>query len=212
MKNKIICLLSDGLDSPVAATLMIKKGFHPIFVSFLTSITELNQMQEKLINIGKKISSYTPDLLNLYLIPHNDNLNLIKKTCQRKLTCILCKRFMFRVAKKIAKIEKTNYILTGDILGEQASQTLDNLYSYNDLFRDYVKISPLIGFNKLDIINLNKTFSFYSISSQKINSCQHYPQYPETRAKISEVKNAENLLDYETLILKTIQNAQILKI
>ncbi|MFO7796865.1 MAG: hypothetical protein ACQERB_09665 [Promethearchaeati archaeon] len=211
MNKRIISLLSDGFDSPVASYLMIKMGFTPIFVSFITTSKLDMEMMRKIKKIVKKLSDYTNDQLKLFIIPHTSNLEIFKTKCPRKLTCILCKRLMFRIAFKVAKMEGTNLILTGDILGEQASQTLSNLYSYNEIFTNFIKLSPLIGLNKQQIINLNKKIGLYDISSYKIQSCQYFPQYPETNAKEKEIENTEKLLNLSQLISNSLENVKILK-
>jgi len=210
MKKKAIILLSDGLDSPVAAYLMMKKGFLPVFITFLTSQVDRKQMKEKVINIVKKLSKFSDNAIKLFFIPHTDNLKQIIKNCPRKLTCILCKRLMYRIAKEIGENEEINQIVTGDILGEQASQTLANLYSYNDIFKGFIKLCPLIGLNKLNIININKKIGVYEISSKKIQSCQSFPQYPETNAKLSEIEKAEKNLNLNKLILVSLENKKSL--
>ncbi len=212
MTDKIVTLLSDGFDSPIAAYLMIKRDFKPIFLSFITTEPYKNQMREKIILIIKKLSKYSKEEFKIYFIQHYSNLEIIKRNCMRKLTCILCKRLMMRIAMKIGEIEGTNIILTGDILGEQASQTLDNLYSYNDLFINYIKLTPLIGFNKLDIIKTSKKIGLYEVCSQKFESCQYFPQYPETRAKVNEIRIAEENLDFDYLISNMLENMETLKI
>jgi thiamine biosynthesis protein ThiI len=118
---------------------------------------------------------------------------------------------MLRIACYLADKEQTKLILTGDILGEQASQTLSNLYSYNEILKNYIKLMPLIGLNKLDVININKNIGLYRISSNKINSCQYYPQYPETNVKKKEIKRAENKLNLSQILENSLKNAQILK-
>jgi thiamine biosynthesis protein ThiI len=210
MKKKAIILLSDGLDSPVAAYLMMKKGFLPVFITFLTTQVYSKQMKEKVVNIVKKLSRFSDNETKLVFIPHTYNLKQIIKNCPRKLTCILCKRLMYRIAEEIGKKESTNLIVTGDILGEQASQTLANLYSYNDLFNGFIKLSPLIGLNKLNIVNLNKQIGVYEVSSEKIQSCQNFPQYPETNAKLSEIKKAEKNLDLNKLVSVSLKNIESL--
>lgn len=209
--KKFISLLSGGLDSPIAAYLMIKKGFKPIFLSFLTSDDTGHSMRNKIVAIINKLSAYTDFKVKLYLINHDPNLELFKNNCQRKLTCILCKRLMIQIAIHIGKIENAPFIVTGDILGEQASQTLSNLYVYNDLIKDITIIRPLIGWNKLDVIRLNKNIGIYEICSHKSASCQYNPQYPETNAKAFEVHKEESLYDTDNLITKSLQNAEILE-
>ena len=209
--KKFISLLSGGLDSPIAAYLMIKKGFKPVFLSFLTSDDIDHSMRNKILSIIFKLSTYTDFKLKLYLINHDPNLELFKQNCERKLTCILCKRLMIRTAIHIGKIENTTFIVTGDILGEQASQTLSNLHVYNDLAKDITILRPLISFNKLDVIQLNRNIGLYEICSQKSASCQYNPQYPETNAKAFEVHKAESLYDTDNLITKALLNAEILE-
>ncbi len=208
--TNFISLLSGGLDSPVAAYLMIKKGFQPIFLSFLTSDDNFHSMRNKIIKIIEKLSMYTHSKVKLYLIDHDSNLELFKNDCERKLTCILCKRLMIRIAIHIAKNENTALIVTGDILGEQASQTLSNLYAYNDLAKEITILRPLIGFNKNDVIQLNRDIGLYEICSKKSASCQFNPQYPETNAKLKEINAEETKMDINNLIISSIKRSEIL--
>jgi thiamine biosynthesis protein ThiI len=207
-----ISLLSGGLDSPIAAYLMIKKGFKPVFLSFLTSDDIHHSMRNKIIAIIHKLSTYTDFKTKLYFINHDPNLELFKKRCERKLTCILCKRLMIRIAIHIGKTENATFIVTGDILGEQASQTLSNLYAYNDLVKDLAILRPLISFNKLDVIKINRDIGLYEICSQKSASCLYNPQYPETNAKPREVIGEESKMDINNLIISSIKKSEILYI
>ncbi|MFX1498720.1 MAG: hypothetical protein ACFFBH_14445, partial [Promethearchaeota archaeon] len=106
--TKFISLLSTGLDSPVAAYLILKKKFTPIFLSFLTSSDQTQAMKQGIIQIVEILSKFTEGKLKVYFILHYLNLNIIKQVCERKLTCILCKRLMIRIAMRIANLEKTN--------------------------------------------------------------------------------------------------------
>jgi thiamine biosynthesis protein ThiI len=206
--KKFISLLSGGLDSPVAAFLMIKKGFHPIFLSFLTSDDENLSLKVKIIQVVEFLKKFMNYKIKLYLIEHDQNLDYIKNNCERKLTCILCKRLMIRIAIKIAEFEKTSLIVTGDILGEQASQTLDNLYVYNDLLQHHILIRPLISWEKLDVINLSKKIGLYEISSKKSATCQYNPQYPETHAKFNEIYMIERSKNFDLLIEKSLKKME----
>ncbi len=210
--KKFVSLLSGGLDSPIAAYLMIKKNFEPIFLTFLTSDDHQRSMRKKIIELVKLLTTFTNNESKLYLINHDPNLETFKKKSDRKLTCVLCKRLMIRFAKIIGQSEKTNFIVTGDILGEQASQTLDNLFAYNNLIKECVILRPLIGFNKLEVIKLNESIGFYEITSKSSAGCQYNPQYPETHAKPLEIKIAESNVDINKLISDSIKKAEILEI
>lgn len=207
--TKFVSLLSTGLDSPVAAYLMLKKKFSPIFLSFLTSNDQNLAMKQGIIQIVKVLSKFTTAKSKVYFISHYSNLNLIKQVCERKLTCILCKRLMIRIAMRIANLEKTNIIVTGDILGEQASQTLDNIYLYNDLIYNYIIIRPLIGWNKLEVIELNKRLGLYDIISNLKISCQYNPQYPETHGKLKEVHFNELKIKFSDILKESTKSAEL---
>jgi len=209
--RKIVSLLSSGLDSPVAAYLMIKKTFHPVFLTFLTFNNQNLIIKEKVIEIVKILAKYAKTKLKIYFIQQDLNLNLLKQLCERKLTCILCKRLMIRIAIQIAGIENTNIIVTGDILGEQASQTLDNIYAYNNLIEDYVIMRPLIGWDKLEVINLNKKLGLYEITSKLSISCLYNPQFPETHAKLHEIQNNESKIKIHDIVKKAINSAELLE-
>ena len=211
MVRKFISLLSGGLDSPVAAYIMIKRGFTPIFLSFLTSDDEEESMKKKVIQMVKILSTFTVDELKIYFINHDSNLEVFKQVCDRKLTCILCKRLMLRIAQHLGALEKTNIIVTGDILGEQASQTLDNLYSYNNIIQDFILLRPLIGCDKQEVIDINKKIGLYEISSEVSAGCKFNPQYPETHAKLTEVEFSELKVNIPDLVEKSINNAELLK-
>jgi thiamine biosynthesis protein ThiI len=191
---------------------MIKRGFEPIFLSFLTSDDNQESMKKKVFIIIKVLSKFVKNPVKGYIITHDANLEIFQQKCERKLTCILCKRLMFRIAIEIGKKEKTNLIVSGDILGEQASQTLDNLISYNDLLNDFILIRPLIGWDKIEVINLNKQIKLYDITSQKSASCDYNPKYPETHAKLTEVFESERKININKIIIESINKAEILEL
>ena len=190
---------------------MIKKGYFPIFLTFLTSDDKEQTLKKKVMKIVQTLSSFTSTSLKVYFINHDPNLERLSKKCDRKLTCILCKRLMIRIAKEIGNFEKTNIIVTGDILGEQASQTLDNLFAYNDLLKGFIILRPLIGRDKLEIIKLNEKTGLYKITSQSSAGCKFNPQYPETHAKIKEIDEEESKLEMNSFIKNSLNNAEILK-
>ena len=209
--RKFVSLLSGGLDSSIAAYLMIKRGFIPVFLSFLTSDDENHSMKNKVIDLAKLLSKHTDNELKIYIINHDNNLEAFKQFCDRKLTCVLCKRLMLRTAKRLGSLENTNIIVTGDILGEQASQTLDNLYSYNNIIQDYIVLRPLIGCDKQEVININKKIGSYEISSIPSAGCKFNPQYPETHAKPHEIQHSESKINIFDLVENSIENAEVLK-
>jgi thiamine biosynthesis protein ThiI len=209
--KKFISLISGGLDSPVASYLMIRKGFIPIFISFLTSDDLDHTLKQKVHDVVSQLRKFTKYKIKLFLINHDPNLDNIIDVCDRKLTCILCKRLMLRIAMYIGKLEHSNIIVTGDIMGEQASQTLDNIFAYNDIIKEYIILRPLIGLNKHDIIELDKKIGLYDIISLQSASCRYNPQYPETHAKSHELLMSESNLDIKSIIINSVNTADILE-
>lgn len=206
--RSFISLLSDGFDSPVASYLMIKRGFTPNFITFITSDVKVKEFKEKILSIARNITRPIEEQVSLYFINHVVNLTEIQQKCERKLTCILCKRLMIRIAKKLATEKNIKNIVTGDILGEQASQTLDNLYSYNDVITDFVLLRPLIAWDKLEVINISRKIGVYEICCEKIVSCGFTPEYPETHARIKEVMREEDNLKIDELISRSLENKE----
>jgi thiamine biosynthesis protein ThiI len=209
--KKFISLISGGLDSPIASYLMIKKGFIPIFISFLTSDDLDHTLKLKVCKVVSELSKFTNYKVKLFLINHDPNLDKFINLCDRKLTCILCKRLMLRIAKHIGNLENANIIVTGDIMGEQASQTLDNLFAYQNVVKDFIILRPLIGLNKNDIINLNRDLELYETTSSQSASCRYNPQYPETHAKSHEIILSESNLEIKSLIDNSINSAETLE-
>lgn len=210
--KKFISLISGGFDSPLAATLMIKRGFIPIFLTFLTSDDKMHSMKNKVITIIKKLKELTKSPIKVYIIDFDDSLNVLKTNCQRKLTCVLCKRLMIRLARIVGLIENVNIIVTGDILGEQASQTLDNIYSYNDIAEDFVILRPLIAYDKNEVIDAIRELGLYDLISHPSATCGFNPQYPETHAKLKEVLFSEKKISLKDLVDKSIKSAEILNL
>ncbi|TFG03489.1 MAG: hypothetical protein EU542_02085 [Promethearchaeota archaeon] len=209
---KFISLFSGGFDSPLAAALMIRRKFVPIFLTFLTSDDKMDSMRNKVITIIKRLKVLTNYPFKVYIIDYDDILNILVNNCERKLTCILCKRLMLRIARNIGSKENTNIIVTGDILGEQASQTLDNLYSYDEMAKDFIILRPLIGYDKNEVIGIIRELDLYEIISQSSAACTFNPQYPETHAKLKEVIASENQIDINKLVENAIKKAEIINL
>ncbi|MHA1804281.1 MAG: hypothetical protein ACTSU4_07050 [Promethearchaeota archaeon] len=215
LKNNLdfLALLSGGFDSPIASYLMIRNGFTPNFITFLISESKLNEFKEKILVIVNTLMKYSKHAGRVFFIKHAEHLREVQKKCDRKLTCILCKRLMLRKAIKLAqKRSLGNIIVTGDILGEQASQTLDNLYSYNDLIQNFILLRPLISWDKLDVMTLSQKIGIYEYCAQKIGSCGFNPKYPETHAKRHDINNAEKNLNIQDIIHDALDSMEIIKL
>jgi len=185
---KAVALLSSGIDSPVAIYLMLKKGFTVYPIHFMQS--EVNH--QKVRRIWMRLKELYPDSLEEliavdafeYQKPIFDKLIELKK---EKWICIFCKFSMLMKAAEIAKEKNAMVIITGDSLGQVASQTLDNLLIIS-LATDLPVLRPLIGMDKVEIEKIAKEIGTFEISIEPEESCNFVPRHPIIRGALGEFK------------------------
>lgn len=212
IKGTFISLLSGGFDSPIATYLMINKGFRCIAISFLTGNDPEKKNKQKVIDIAQKIAQLTQASLKIYFADHNSTLQTFTELGIQKLTCVMCKRYMLRAARILAIRENADFIVNGDILGEQASQTLDNIAQIQKIITDIPVIRPLIGYEKAEVIKLSQKIGLYPLSSASTPGCTFNPKYPETNAKSKEITESESRINYDEIAQNIIDNAEIIYI
>ena len=210
-KKRLVALLSGGLDSPVSLYLMAKKGFDCIILSFLTGQDPELKNRDKIIKIVEKIKELTGSNFKLYIADHDSTLSQFSDAPLRKLICLMCKRYMLRAARLLVIKEQADFIINGDILGEQASQTLDNLVQIQKVVNDIPVVRPLIGFEKADVIKISQNLGIFPLSSLPAPSCGRNPKYPETHAKERDIIFTETDIDYDVIARKIISKAEILE-
>jgi len=204
-REKVVCLVSGGIDSPVAAWLMIRRGFEPIFLYFdnypLSDETTTSRALET-INILKRHITDGP--VKTYIVPHGENLAEILRKCPRKLTCVCCRRMMYRIAVELARREGASAIVTGEILGEHASQTSWNLLVENSAASSFPVVRPLIGMNKLEVERIGRAIGTFGASTRPASCCTGPPKRPRTHARIDEMAEAEKELDLDLMIQRSL--------
>jgi thiamine biosynthesis protein ThiI len=210
--KKFVMLLSGGLDSPVSLYLLMNKGFDAIALSFLTGYDPESRSNDKIIKIASKISHLTKKTIKLYISDHNSTLETFTEKGLKKLTCIMCKRYMLHAARLLAIKENASFIANGDILGEQASQTLDNLVQVQKAVTDIPIIRPLIGFEKAEVIKLSQKLGLFGLSSLPAPPCKFNPKYPETHAKSNDVFESEKEINYDEIAQSILNNSKIISI
>lgn len=212
-RNKAVCLISGGIDSPVAAWLVIRKGCTPIFVYYDNYPFTDETTKQKALDTIKKLADYLIGRqAKIYVIPHGDDLTDILRNCPRRLTCILCRRMMFRLAEKVAKKERAEAIVTGEIIGEHASQTLRNLRVENTAVKDVCILRPLIGMSKVEVEHLARKIGTLEVSTRPGLCCSAPPPQPRTHAKLGEIEKAEEKLDVENMINRDLKGAEVLRL
>jgi len=208
--EKAVYLISGGIDSPVAAYLGIKKGWDPVFVHFDNSPFTDEATKEKALKIIHRLFSITGVDGEVFVIPHGKDLEMIVRKCKRNLSCLLCKRMMYRKAEILAKKFGCNGIVTGEIIGEQASQTLRNLI-LNSMVVKIPIIRPILGMNKIEVENLAKRIGTFDLSSSTSKPCGAAAIKARTQANESELLIEENKIPLYSLLEDSIKNAMNLK-
>jgi len=205
--GKVVCLLSGGIDSPVAVWLMAQKNLAPICVYFDNSPFADETTQQRAVEAAKRVRRHIAHSIKMYTVPHGADLADILRKCPRNLTCVLCRRMMYRVAEKIALKERAEAIVTGEIIGEHASQTLRNLHVETEALSCVTVLRPLAGMNKTEVENLARKIGTFDASTKPASCCTGPPPQPRTRARLEEVLKAEGKLDINSMIERDLKGA-----
>ena len=209
-RKRLVCLVSTGIDSPVAAYLMGRCA--DIILVHAYNYPFVDEVDKKIfLKIAERLHKVTGRTSKLYVIPHGITLSEIKKRVRENLTCVMCKRFMLRYGKEIAEKENADAIVTGDSLGQVASQTLDNMFVEQYELR-FPVVRPLIGFDKDEIVRIAKEIGTYDIPTERNISCKATPKKPATRAKIENVLEEEEKLDVERILKEVMSKVEIIKL
>ncbi|HSW38276.1 MAG TPA: tRNA 4-thiouridine(8) synthase ThiI, partial [Acidobacteriota bacterium] len=202
--GKVLCLMSGGIDSPVAAYRMMRRGCRVLFIHFHSFPHTTAESQDKVRNILRVLSERQLES-TLYLTPFADVQRAIVAYAPPPLRVVLYRRFMIRIAQETAAREKAAALVTGDSLGQVASQTLENIKTISaagtlPIFR------PLIGDDKEEIIRVARSIGTYDISILADQDCcsLFVPRHPETMATVEKAEIAERELDIADLIRQSI--------
>ncbi len=210
--GRVVSLLSSGIDSPVASFRMMARGCRIIFVHFHSFPFTDKSSYHNAIKLANQLTKYQYSS-RLYLVPLVKVQEAIIMQAPAKLRLILYRRMMFRIAELIAKKERARALVTGESVGQVASQTLENIAAISDVASLPV-LRPLIGMDKEWIIEQAKSIETFSISTEPYDDCCSYlvPKNPETKAKIDEVHAAEKKIEnWQELIEQTMKDAEIKK-
>jgi tRNA uracil 4-sulfurtransferase len=208
---KTVCLLSGGIDSPVACWLTMKRGSPtvPIYIDN-TPFTD-DTTKQKAIQTAKKLQEWSTGYIRkIYIVPNGENMKTIQQKAPAKFTCLLCKRLMYRIAEQLAQTEKAHGIITGEAIGEQASQTMHNLYAIDEAATLYPIHRPLLGFDKTETEVVARKIGTFEISIQKAKGCTAAPSQPATRARLTALKEAEAKLDMAEMVRAALQATEVL--
>lgn len=202
--GKVLCLISGGIDSPVAVYKMMCRGAQVGLIHFQNQTQVSAEVGQKIYDLTKVLANYQSNV-ELFMVPFGELQRQIIMKIPSQYRMIITRRLFNVIAEKIAKENKYLALVSGDSLGQVASQTIENLsviYQADDL----LKLSPLIGANKRDIISLARKIGTLEISNRPYEDCcsLFVAKHPETRAKLPDVERLEKAVDISALDRKAI--------
>ncbi|MCJ7732733.1 tRNA 4-thiouridine(8) synthase ThiI [Candidatus Bathyarchaeota archaeon] len=209
-QGKAISLYSGGIDSPVAAWLLMKRGVAvlPLFMDQRPFVGDT--YVERAIESFNQIASYVPrKSYKMYSAPMGDVMQRITETREPRFTCIMCKRSMYRIAQRFAEKHKALAIITGESLGQVASQTLSNMFVLSSSI--YLPIlRPLVGLDKVEIEDIARVIGSYKISAVTTDGCKAVPEGPATRSKVDVLEELEAELGLVELCNEAADNITVI--
>ena len=205
-QGKVVVLLSSGIDSPVAAYLMMKRGCEVVALHCNNDPFSGPKVTENFNLLVNQLNIYakgTP--IKRRVIDYGEYLTVAKEKAPEKMTCVLCKSGMYRIAEKLAQKLGADAIVDGSSVGQVASQTLSNILATR-YGVDMPILSPLIGLDKEEITKIAKDIGTFEISKIDDGGCSAVPKYPETRADLERVKEACVAMNQDVEVQKAFEN------
>jgi len=203
---RAIVLLSGGIDSPVAAYLMGRQGMELVYVHFdnrpFTSDEEVQKAKDLMDRVDAALGTASKRIL----VPHGRTQTEFARSCRRNMECVLCRRMMFRVAEKLAEARGAQAIVTGESLGQVASQTLANILVEERATKLPI-LRPLIGFDKVEIERIAKRIGTYETSIRPGLCCTIAPKKPSTYSRLVTAVEEEAKVDLERLAEEELRGA-----
>ena len=206
---KLVSLMSNGIDSPVASYRMSLMGADVILLHMDNRPYTDDRSVENVKAIAERLREVTGKEFPLYMAPHGDNQAEISEKCDRHYQCVMCKRVMQRTARELAKMLGADAIVMGDSLGQVASQTLRNIRSEN-IGLDFPVIRPLIGMDKLEIEAIAKEIGTYDISVRPTDGCTIVPVGPVTNADPEKVAAFGERIDVDAIARRSAEAARLI--
>lgn len=207
--GKGLVLLSGGIDSPVAGFKVAKRGMNIMGIHFHSYPYTSEQAKNKVIKLASLIKPYT-QIYKLICIPFTKIQEEIHKHCDPEFMITMMRRFMVRIAEKVAKIYKCQALVTGESLGQVASQTIESITSTNSVAQDMPILRPLITMDKEEIVEVAKKINTFETSILPYEDCctVFLPKFPVIKPKMEKVLKEESKLDVETLVNEAVENLE----
>lgn len=203
-----VTLLSGGIDSPVSSYMIARRGVHLIPVHFFSFPYTSQQAKEKVLELAQLLTAYCGHL-TVEIVPFTHIQEEIRDKCPEEYFTLIMRRFMMRIAERIALDNNAKAIVTGENLGQVASQTMEAMRSTQDVISLPV-LQPLIGMDKEEIVRLARKIGTFETSILPYEDCctVFTPKHPRTKPKLRDVEIAESALDVDALVDEALQGIE----
>ncbi len=210
--GKAAILISGGIDSPVAAYMMAKRGIELTAVHFASPPYTSPRAEKKVVELLEAVAQYS-GRLNMYTVPFTEIQEQIRDKCPEELFTIIMRRFMMIISERLAVKNECGALITGESLGQVASQTIGAI-ACTDEVASMPVFRPLIGMDKTEIIDIARKIGTLEISIQPYEDCctVFTPKHPRTRPVAKYVRMAQDELDTETLVENAVNGVKLTKI
>ncbi|MDY5947889.1 MAG: tRNA uracil 4-sulfurtransferase ThiI [Oscillospiraceae bacterium] len=210
--GKAALLISGGIDSPVAGYMMAKRGLELIAVHFASPPYTSERAEQKVHSLLKQVSKYA-GRIKLFVVPFTEIQELIKDNCPEDIFTVIMRRMMMRTAQLIAASEKAGALITGESVGQVASQTMPAI-ACTDAVCEIPVFRPLIGMDKDEVVAISRKIETFDISILPYEDCctVFTPRHPKTRPTIGYVEECEKALETDRLSREAAENARVVYI
>ncbi len=207
-----VTLLSGGIDSPVSTWMIAKRGVHMIPVHFFSFPYTSELARQKVLDLAKVLTAYC-GRMTVEVVPFTHIQTEIRDKCPEEYFTLIMRRFMMRIAQGVADRNGAKALVTGENLGQVASQTMEALGCTEAVTRLPV-LRPLIGFDKEEIVRLSRKIGTFELSTLPYEDCctVFTPRHPRTKPRVEAVEEAEAVLDIEALVREALDNIERVRI
>ena len=205
-------LISGGIDSPVAAYMMAKRGIKLTAIHFASPPYTSKRAEDKVVRLLRRVSRYA-GRMTMYTVPFTKMQEAIKNECPEELFTIIMRRLMKEISQRIAEQNDCSALITGESIGQVASQTIGAM-SCTDEATDMLVFRPLIGMDKQEIIDISYKIDTFDISIEPYEDCctVFTPKHPRTRPILKYVKEAQEKVDFAPMIEEALANLKVTQI
>lgn len=206
--GKAMLMLSGGIDSPVAGFLAMRRGLNVEAVHFYSPPFTSERSKQKVIDLSEKLARIS-GTMKLHIVPFTEIQQLIGQQIPANYSMTTTRRLMLRITDEIRKYNDGLAIITGESLGQVASQTLESMYAINDVTNTPI-LRPLITMDKTEIIDISMKIDTFDISNRPYEDCctVFVPASPKTKPKKEKVQHYESYTDFEPLIIEAVNNVE----